>query len=211
MLKTTGFDMLQKIMLAAMGVAATLFLLAKFSNGQPSSASIRFANPSFEGPTGADKSPDGWASATPGSTPDMLPGAWGLTLPALDGKACVGLVTREDGTSEDLGQTLSEPLRAGICYTFSIFLKHADKYVGFNQPARLRIWGGGARGKKEVLLASSPLVDHSDWREIKFQFSPKKDIRHITFEAYFAPGVLFKYKGNVLLDKCSTIERCNRA
>ena len=61
------------------------------------------------------------------------------------------------------------------------------------------------------MLASSPLIDHSDWRSYKFQFIPTGDIRHITFEAYFAPGASFKYKGNILMDNCSAIEKCNRA
>lgn len=196
--------------LAAACALALCFQQNPSAQGAPD-GKIHFQNASFEGAPGESKVPGGWSSATPGSTPDLLPGAWGLACPALDGNTCLGLVTREDGTREDIGQWLSEPLKGGTCYTFSVSMCHAEKYVGYNQPVRLRVWGGAARGKKEVLLTSSPLVDQAAWREFRLQFAPPKDVRFITFEAYFAPGAMFHYKGNVLLDKCSPIERCDRA
>lgn len=173
---------------------------------------IPIRNPSFEDDAPAQsKVPRGWQSYTAGSTPDILPGAWGIQFAPQDGKTCVGLVTREDGTSEDIAQVLPESLKGGTCYTFSIHLARAPKYVGYNHPVRLRIWGGAGRGKKEMLLASSPLIDHSDWRKYPFQFVPARDMRYITFEAWFGPGITFKYKGNILLDNCSVIEKCDRA
>ncbi len=175
-------------------------------------ASIAFRNPSFEDPKPrASASPPEWESRTPGSTPDILPGAWNLAFPAHEGATCVGLVTREDGTSEDIGQLLSQPLQRGKCYTFSMFLSHGSRYVGYNQPCRIRIWGGSAKGGKQELLTSSPLVDHADWREYRFQFVPSNEVRYITFEAWYAPGVFVKYRGNILLDQCSVIENCDRA
>lgn len=140
-----------------------------------------------------------------------MPGAWGLKCPPQDGKTCLGLVTREDGTREDIGQMLPEVLKKDSCYTFTLYLAHASQYVGFNQPLRLRVWGGARKGEKTQLLDSSPLIDHADWRPYKFQFIPGSDLKYLCFEAYFGPGVLFKYKGNILLDNCSVILRCNRA
>lgn len=182
-----------------------------FFTAQPGSV-IPIRNPSFEDDAPAQsKLPGGWQSYTAGSTPDILPGAWGIRFGAQDGKTCVGLVTREDGTSEDIAQGLSESLKGGTCYTLSIFLAHSPKYVGYNHPVRLRIWGGSARGKKEMLLASSALIDHSDWRKYPFQFVPTRDMRYITFEAWYGPGITFRYKGNIVLDNCSAIEKCDRA
>lgn len=172
---------------------------------------ISFRNPSFEDTPRQNKFPAGWSSSTPDCTPDVMPGAWGLKFLPQEGKTCVGLVTREDGTREDLGQELSTVLKADSCYTFTIYLAHGGKYVGYNQPLRLRVWGGSSKGAKEQLLDSSPLIDHPDWRKYKFQFTPAKDIRYIALEAYFGPGILFKYKGNILLDHCSDILRCIRA
>lgn len=190
---------------------AGFLLLVSFVFVQPGVV-IPIRNPSFEDDKPAQsKLPGGWQSFTPGSTPDILPGAWGVQFAAQDGKTCVGLVTRNDGTSEDIAQGLPESLKGGTCYTFSIYLAHAPKYVGYNHPVRLRIWGGASRGKKEILLASSPLIDHSDWRKYPFQFVPSRDMRYITLEAWYGPGITFKYKGNILLDNCSSIEKCDRA
>ena len=165
---------------------------------------IPVRNPSFEddAPT-QSKSPKGWQSITPGSTPDILPGAWGIQFAAQDGKTCVGLVSREDGSVEDISQGLPETLKSGTCYTFSIHLAHASKYVGFNHPLRLRIWGSASRGKKEVLLTSSKLIDHNEWRKYSFQFVPTRDIRFITLEAGYGPGISFTFKGNFLRDNVS--------
>lgn len=171
---------------------------------------IYFRNPSFEGKGQSSKVPDGWVSSD-GSTPDILPGAWGLACTVQDGKTCLGLVTREDGTREDVSQALGEALGKDKCYSFSVHLAHLESYVGYNQAVRLRVWGGSSKGSKEQLLDASPLVEHTEWKSYKFQFTTKRDIKYITFEAYFAPGVLFKYKGNILLDLCSPIEQCDRA
>lgn len=177
---------------------------------QQTGQTVPIRNPSFEDAPGASKVPKGWQSS-PGSTPDIMPGAWDIQFAPQHGSTCVGLVTRTDGSNEDIGQGLGETLKGGVCYAFSLYLAHAPKYVGYNNPVRLRIWGAATRGAKEMLLASSPLIDHNDWRNYKFQFVPTKDMKYITFEAYFGPGITFKYKGNILLDNCSAIEKCDRA
>lgn len=179
--------------------------------GQSGQQTIPIRNPSFEDTPGQSKLPKGWMSTTPGSTPDILPGAWGVQFMPQDGQTCLGLVTREDGTCEDIGQGLAQPLKAGKCYTFSIYLAHAPKYVGYNNPVRLRVWGGQSRGGKEMLLTSSPLVSHSDWKNYKFLFEPTKNVKYITLEAWYGAGTTFKYKGNILLDNCSPIDTCDRA
>lgn len=187
-----------------------LLFFSLFLNAQ-TDGKIHFKNPSFEDTPRESASPDGWTSFTPDSTPDILPGAWGVQSQPQHGRTCIGLVTRDDGTREDFGQRLPELLKSGYCYTFTIYLAHAPKYVGYNHPTRLRVWGGGANGGKEVLLASTPLIDHATWKPYKLQFVPSRDVQFITFEAYFAPGATIKYKGNLLLDNCSPIERCDKA
>lgn len=188
------------------------FLLFAVVCWEQPSQKIPIRNPSFEDDKpGHSKLPKGWHSDTPDSTPDILPGAWDIQFAAQDGKTCVGLVTRRDGTSEDISQGLSEALQGGVCYTFSIYLAHVPKYVGYNHPVRLRIWGSATRGKKEMLLASSPLIDHNDWRRYPFQFVPTREMRFITLEAWYGPGTMFKYRGNIVLDNCSAIEKCDRA
>lgn len=190
----------------ALGALIPVFMLAV----QPGGKSY-FRNPSFEDTPRASASPVGWYSNTPGSTPDILPGAWGIDFPAKDGKTCLGLVTRSDSTTENITQALATPLESGVCYSFSIFLAHAQKYVGFNQPVRLRVWGSAVKGSKGKLMAFSPLINHSDWRSYRFQFFTSTEVRYITLEAWYGPGIIFKYNGNILLDDCSAIERCDRA
>jgi hypothetical protein len=194
-------------------IPTLLLLLAQLcaAQQQPPRDSVRIANPSFEDTPRASASPAGWSTGTPGSTPDIMPGAWGVQCPPLDGKSCLALVTREDGTVEDVGQRLDVTLKKDSCYTFSLFLAHSTQYVGYNLPVRLRIWGGATPGQKTVLLAGTPLISHTEWKAYKLQFVPTADILSITLEAYYAPGTLFKYRGNILLDYCSAIRRCNRA
>jgi hypothetical protein len=108
---------------------------------------IPFTNPSFEDKPQQSASPAGWGSQTGGSTPDIQPDIWGVTLAPHSGKTYVGLVTREDGTSEDIGQTLRVALEAGKCYRFSIFLAHSKYYAGHNHPVRLRGLGGQQEGE----------------------------------------------------------------
>ncbi len=185
-------------------------LLAGSVREQPS-GKIYFRNPSFEGEPRASAIPTGWHTSTPGSTPDILPGAWGIDFAPQAGNSCIGLVVRHDGTTEDIAQALAEPLASDACYTFSIYLAHVEKYVGFNHPARIRVWGSGARGSKGTLLTSSPLINHSDWRQYQLQFLTKEKVRYLTLEAWYGPGATFKYNGNILLDNCSPIEKCARA
>ncbi len=189
-----------------------LFLLLPLLAGttQPS-GKIYFHNPSFEDVPGAGKCPKGWHSGYQGSTPDILPGAWEIMFPPQDGKSCLGLIVREDGTREDISQILTEPLLSGKCYAFTLYLAHAPKYVGYNMPTRLRIFGYPGKGGKPELLATSPLIDHADWRQYKFELSPSINVTELVFEVDYAPGVLFKYKGNILLDNCSPLEKCVRA
>lgn len=193
---------MQKLLLLLLSYAA-------FS-GQPSEK-IYFRNPSFEDAPGSGKCPKGWYSGYKGSTPDIMPGAWEIMFPPQEGKTCVGLIVREDGTREDISQALAEPLVAGKCYAFTVYLAHASKYVGYNKPTRLRVFGSSEKGGATQLLASSPLIDHSDWRQYKFELSPKTNVTQLIFEAYYAPGVVFKYKGNLMLDNCSPLEKCIRA
>jgi hypothetical protein len=171
---------------------------------------IYLQNPSFEDAPRASHCPEGWASYTPGSTPDIMPGAWDVHVPAQEGFTSVALVTREDGTREDISQRLPQTLKSGTCYTFSLYLAHTPQYVGYNNPTRLRIWGGAGKSKQQ-LLATSALVDHEEWKLYKFQFVPNHDMQYLTLEVYFAPGALFHYRGNILLDNCAPIERCDRA
>ncbi len=187
-----------------------IFLLFGFFVVQFAVAQIRFENPSFEGTPQDGTSPAGWFQCKTGSTPDILPGSWGVYNEAADGNTYIGLITREDGTWEDITQRLKEPLKGGECYTFSIDLARSKTYAGYNLPVRLRIWGGMERCDRDELLDQSPMIKHSTWRTYTLQINPKKDYKFIIIEAYFANGY-FSYKGNILIDNLKPLKKCPRA
>jgi hypothetical protein len=177
-----------------------------------SSAQVRLQNPSFEGQPGQDGSlPSGWLSCKRGSTPDILPGAWGVYLEPSDGKTFLGLITREDGSWESISQHLSTPMQANECYLLTLDLAHAKGYSGYNMPTRLRVWGGTSCRNKTELLAESDMIKHDDWKTYSFELNAKKECTYLFLEAYFAPGIYFSYKGNLLLDNCQVLTKCARA
>lgn len=170
-----------------------------------------FDNHSFEGDPQDATVPAGWIPCKEGTTPDILPGPWGVYTEPSVGKTFVGLITREDGTWESIGQRTKQVLKVNECYGFSIDLAHSTTYAGYNLPIRLRIWGGYERCEKEQFLGETELINHAEWVTYSFQFYPKKEIRYIILEAHYAKGIAFPYKGNLLMDNLSVIKNCTRA
>lgn len=56
---------------------------------------IQFFNPSFEGEPRDAITPLGWIGCEDGTTPDILPGPWGVYLPASEGQTYMGLIVRK--------------------------------------------------------------------------------------------------------------------
>jgi hypothetical protein len=175
------------------------------------SGQIYFDNASFEGNPEDATMPTGWHRCADGTTPDLLPGPWGVIKEAYDGDTYLGLISRENGTWESIEQRISEPMKRGECYQFSLMLSYTKKYAGYNRPLKLRIWGSSAKCGRNQLLAETRFIKHLDWRKYEFDFYPKNDINYIIFEAYFADGVYISYKGNILIDDLSKIKKCDRA
>ncbi len=174
------------------------------------SSQVHFRNPSFEGKPQDATVPVGWRACEPGSTPDILPGVWGVYQEPAHGASYVGLITREDGTWESIGQRLENPLEKGQCYRFYLSLSTARTYAGYGQPIKLRIWGGTDTCTKQQLLWESPLISHRHWARYTVEFSTLFTLRHIVLEAFHQEGS-FSYKGNVLIDQLSAIVKCLRA
>lgn len=175
--------------------------------GQP----IRLANPSFEDEPADATMPQQWAACSTGSTPDILPGSWGVYMDPVDGETYLGLITREDGSFESIGQKLSSPFVANECYKFTVDLAHSNTYANYNLPIRLRIWGGTTRCAKDQLLIETKSIKHVDWKNYTLQFTAKQTYPYIIIEAYYAKGIFFPYKGNLLLDNISVFRKCPRA
>jgi outer membrane protein OmpA-like peptidoglycan-associated protein len=185
------------------------------------SQTIELRNASFEDAPRHSTTPYGWydCGQVEETPPDIQPGAFDVLQKAADGNTYLGLVTRDNDTWEGVAQRLSQPMKAGECYTFSISLARAENYISiskttrveenFNKPIRLRIWGGTSYCSKKEKLAETITIKHTSWKEYSFKLNPKGNYNYIFLEAFFEP-TLFPYNGNILIDECSALERCDK-
>ena len=203
-----------------------LFFLLLTVYGTASNAQteiIFLENPSFEDVPRAGVPPSGWMDCGfPGETaPDVQPfGGFGVTQLAYDKNTYLGLVARDNKTWESVVQKLAKPLKKGQCYKFSIYMAKSERYVSatrrdpslltnFERGVVLRIFGGISPKDKTELLVTSDIVENTDWKEYKFEFTPKNsDYNYFFLEAYYKTPTMFHYNGNLLLDKASEIASC---
>ena len=184
------------------------------------SQKIELRNASFEGTPQHSTTPAGWydCGQSGESPPDIHPsGEFQVTKTAAHKNTYIGLVTRDNDTWEGIAQRLSMPMKAGQCYSFSVTLARSEKYVSltkttrvlenFNNPIRLRIWGGTSYCSKKQKLAESITIKHTSWKNYTFEFTPKQNYNYIFLEAFFEPS-LFPYNGNILVDECSALIPC---
>ncbi len=174
------------------------------------SGQIQLVNSSFEGEPQDATVPVGWFPCEPGTTPDILPGPWGVYNEPSEGNTYVGLITRENGSHESIGQRLSEPLQPGSCYVFKVDVGHSDTYAGYSGGLKLRIWGGPGKCELEQLLLETEMIEDDNWTTFEVTFTPKEIIHYLTFEAHFREGP-FNYPGNILLDNITPVKICTRA
>jgi hypothetical protein len=177
---------------------------------QAQKKNVTVSNPSFEGEPNDATIPIGWFACEFGTTPDILPGPWGVYQEASDGDTFMGLITRDDGTLESIGQRLSSPFEANECYTFSVDLAHSNTYAAYNKPVKLRIWAGSERCEKEQLIAETDFITHREWKTYSFKFTSVKTANYLTIEAFFS-NRRFSHRGNVLVDNLSIFKWCARA
>ncbi len=185
---------------------------------------IYLENPSFEDEPRAGWQPNSWIDCGfPGeSAPDVQPyGGFGVTQPAQNQNTYLGLVVREHKTWECVSQRLRRPMRQGQCYKFSIYLSRSAQYVSptkkepnrltnFEKGTVLRIYGGNGPRDRAEMLASTEVIEHTDWRQYKFEFTPKNgDYQYFFLEAYYKTPTMFYYNGNLLLDNASEIYSCD--
>jgi hypothetical protein len=193
---------------------------------QDSLVAIELLNSSFERAPNNGQSaatlPKGWETCNfEGETfPDIQPGSFDVTLKPFHGKSYVGMVGRDNGTFESITQKLPAKLKAGVCYTMSLYLAKSPTYmsrsrttneeINFNRPLKLIIWGSENTSCKistDKILAVSPPVNSNSWRKFIFQFKPNNDVDRIHFSAYFVIDKF--YSGNILLDNLSQIVPVN--
>ncbi len=194
-----------------------LLALPLWSFGQP----IFLDNPSFEGPPRGSLTPAGWFDCGfPGETPpDTHPsGAFEVTTQSYNGNSYLGLVTRGNDTWEAIGQMLNTSLEMGQCYEFEMKLARSSRYWSASKWSQsyddyigscvVRIWGGNSYCDKKELLDETGTIQHTEWKNYKFKFKPRRNFKFILIEVFYKTPTLFAYNGNVLLDNCSAIISC---
>lgn len=174
-------------------------------NGQ-----ISFPNASFEDTPADATTPQSWYPCEEYTTPDILPGYWGVYQSAEDGDTYVGLISRQDGSFESIATRLTETLESRTCYKMYVSLAHSKTYAGFNNPLGLKIWAGKSKCTKNELIFESDLIRHTDWRQYQIQFKLKEDADYILIEVINKSETI-NIKGNILIDHLSTIISCDRA
>jgi hypothetical protein len=170
---------------------------------------IEISNSSFEGEPADATVPQGWMPCKEGTTPDILPGYWGVYTEPSDGDTYLGLITRQNNTWESIGQRLPADLLKGSCYAWSLDLARSDTYSGYNGPLKLRVWVSKVKCQKDQLIFESPLIEHTDWKTYKVKFTPNEDYRYILLEAFHSDEE-FSYQGNILVDRMRAIQGCDR-
>ncbi len=184
-----------------------LLILISFFFYKISLAQIKLNNASFEDEPSDATTPHGWFIASPMTTPDILPGYWGVYLDPEEGETYIGLITRLDDSYESIGQRTSAPMQEGLCYSFSLNLAHSKTYAGFNNPIKLRIWIGTSKDSKEQLIYESKIIEHSSWKNYKVNFTPKAQSQYFFIEAY-NDNPSKPIKSNILIDNISNIKPC---
>ncbi len=185
-----------------------LFVFIFFSTS--ATAQIMLDNSSFEGTPADATMPSGWFAATKGTTPDILPGYWGVYNEPSDGETYLGIITRGDASFESITQRLSSKLEKGYCYSMSFDLAVSDNYTGYNSPIHLRVWIGSKKNKREQMVYKSPLIKNEDWKNFRFEFTPESDMYYIILEAHISDTPV-SHEGSVLIDNISPISYCNKA
>ncbi len=181
---------------------------------------ISFRNPSFEDRPDFGKPPAGWfycgkIGETP---PDVHPGEfYGVNTPPKDGQTYVGMVTRDNGTAEQLGQRLEEPIVPGQCYAFRIFAARSEKYLSVSRktgqpaqytlPLKLAILGAYRHCEPSAVLALSKAVMETEWQAFDFILQPSEAFDYLILSATSATGDA--YNGNILIDAASPLIPCS--
>lgn len=171
---------------------------------------VTLSNPSFEGQPADATMPSAWYAESDGTTPDILPGYWGVYNDASDGETFIGLITRSDGSFESIGQRLESSLVNDLCYNFKIDLSYSNNYSGFNKPIHLKIWVSNKKGERQQLVFKSPLIKHLEWKSYNVEFTTESQMDYIILEAYINDKPV-NHKGNILIDNMTFISPCNRA
>lgn len=184
-----------------------LYFILLFSIGTYLDAQIKINNSGFEDEPADARTPMGWFNCERGTTPDILPGVYGIYKESDEGNTYMGIITRADGSFESIGQRLSSKLKKESCYYFQLSLAQAEQYVGYEEPIKLRIWISSKKCGKDQLVFESPYIENAEWKNFNAKFTVDKTAKFIIIEAFHpVEGT----KGHILIDNMSYILPCLR-
>lgn len=179
---------------------------------------IPWNNPSFEDEPAHSHPPRGWyyCDEVGESPPDIHPGGFfEVTQEPYDGRTYLGMVARDIGTTEGVGQRLLNLMVPGQCYVLqcyaarSVTYKSVSRGTGqlamFDRPVRLQLWAGTHNCDKAKLLAQSPAVESPNWQKYRLNFQVEQPYTHIFLEAAHLSSAAVPYNGNVLVDQLSPL------
>jgi len=191
-------------------------LLAAGLTAAAAQAPVSLVNPSFEGRTGHSQTPEGWKNCgQPGeSPPDVQPDfTFGVRQPSMHGRSYIGMVARDNNTTECVYQALAQPLLGGQCYQFSLYASRSDiyesqsrltgEYANFNKPLMINIWGGAQTDNAMIPLGAIGPVWHTEWVRYDLELWVSETCNTLYIEADFTSKT--PYNGNVLIDDLSEL------
>ncbi|MEZ4925105.1 MAG: hypothetical protein R3A50_02435 [Saprospiraceae bacterium] len=197
-----------------------IFLMIQLFNVQAHAQDIfYFKNPNFEkGIPQMSKAPEDWKSLgeKEDSPVDIQPGFWGVNIGTIEGKQYVGMVVRDDGTTEGIGQQLDGFLLKDSSYTFRAYVGRSDVYesqsprskgiTDFHSPVILEVWGYNSEiDEYELFDKTIPIKWKSGWVAFDFLINPQLgNYDEIDIMVKYAPGHEYE-NGHLLIDDLTPI------
>lgn len=156
------------------------------------------------------------------SPPDIHPcNRFNVDQKPSDGSTFLGMVVRDNNTTEKIYQHLSSPIKKGRLYQFTIDLCQSLSYksvsrisrrpMNYTIPTCLSV--DGITATKELIqnLYTTEAVTNNEWQKYTIRFIAHQDIDYLRLSAAYEEPCVEAYGGNILLDNMSDIEpiTCN--
>ncbi|MBW8687343.1 T9SS type B sorting domain-containing protein [Chitinophaga rhizophila] len=169
-----------------------------------SAQDIELKNPSLETKVLSSMLPDGWKRFE--QSPDVQPGACGITQSPYAGNTYIGMMASPDW-SERIVQELVTPLQANKTYTVSFKLAYPPEYFSSSVcSGSFAIYGANELTEKGEILWKSPAIMHQDWKPYTAVFSTTKAYKYFITGPYMDTICHNAYRA-VLLDDFSPYMR----
>ncbi len=198
-----------------------LLLTCLFLYSLKAQETIPISNPSFEEDApDCGKIPSGWIRRNESDMggPSGQPGCFEVSTPAFHGRQYLSLLIRRNEEGDRIGQKLPEKtwlqmdstyrIRLNLAWSDAVEIPKANgkKFIAYKQPAQLLLWGYNTQLRRAENLATTPVIDHTDWRGYDLVFRPLDgSYDEIWLEAWQDDSRILTQYGNILIDSISAI------